>query len=113
MVYVAASNSLPPPYCGRSKSDHLSSSLRAYLPHPEGGVIRILGGGVPHGLPPSAALGEAVEVIRQWRSARKTDGADVLRVRRLCPDSASAGGGGVGSEGSSSGYAVITTNNLF
>ena len=75
-------------------------------------MIRILGGGVPHGLPPSA-LGEAVEVIRQWRSARKTDGADVLRVRRLCPDSASAGGGGVGSEGSSSGYAVIMTNNLF
>ena len=80
-----------------------SFNLSTHLSHPEGGggVIRIVGGGVPHGLPPSAAaLGEAAEVTRQWRSARKADGADVLRVRRLCPDSVSAGGG------ASSEYAV-------
>ena len=76
-------------------------------------MIRIVGGGVPQGLPPSAAaLGEAAEVIRQWRRARKADGAEVLRVRRLCPDTASAGGG-VGSEGFSSGYAAIMKSYLF
>ena len=98
MVHVAASDSFP------------AASLCAYLSQPEGGVIRILGGGVPHGLPPSAAaaLVEAPEVLRQWRSARNADGADVLRVRKLCPESASAGGGGGG--GASSGYAAIMIN---
>ena len=70
-------------------------------------MISIVGGGVPHGLPPSAtALGEAAKVILQWRSARKADGADFLRVRRLCPDSASASGG------ASSEYAVIMISYL-
>ena len=108
MVHVSASYiKYPPVAIQKSKSEHQTASLCVYLSHPEGGVISIVGGGVPHGLPPSAAaLGEAAEVIRQWRSARKADGAEVLRVRRLCPDSASAGGG------ASSGYAGIMMNYL-